>query len=636
MALSDRAARGVLLAIGGLLAVSVVRFDLATATDGTFWSDGATYHAMAWSLAEDRDLRFEARDVFRVRREFPGGPQGIFLKRTEGGLRWDPPLGAPFVRWGGGERNDRIFFAKAFAYPLAAAPFVKLFGTSGLLLLNVMALLGALWLAYGEIRARASPLASLCLVLALFGATVTPIYLLWLTPEIFNLGLIAGGLFLAARRPLLAAVLLGIATYSKPYNLFVALPLGVAPFLPWLRREVGSGFGRALVESLRRGAVLGGTTALLFALNLALTGELNYQGGERKTFYGLFPFEARPDGTKVTFGNSGIWMTTDHLGPLVEGRDEEKESRRTGPLRPPEEMRASFGRNLGYFWVGRFGGALGYFLPVVVAVFLFLLRGPRSESGWLGIAGLTVSWIFYIWMIPDNWYGGGGTVGNRYFLNLLPLAVLVVPRGREWPVVAAGALGAGVFLAPVLSSPLRHSLRPGEHATTGAFLWLPPELTMLNDLSVFTEPWRKKQPFGNLGDSARRLPADPTAYTLYFMDDGTWGKETHAGREGFWVRAGAEAEVILRVLDLKPIQRVALEVIGGPGGERRLRCRLDGETREVELKSGGVGTTAFSPPRGFPYYETFLHVLRCRSPGERMGDSERPLGAFVSIRLEVP
>ena len=153
-------------------------------------------------------------------------------------------------------------------------------------------------------------------------------------------------------------------------------------------------------------------------------------------------------------------MTTDHLGPLVEGRDEEKESRRTGPLRPPEEMRASFWRNLGYFWIGRFGGALGLLPARTRGVVLFLLLGPRSEGGWLGIAALTVSWVFYIWMIPDNWYGGGGTVGNRYFLNLLPLAVLVVPRGREWPVVAAGVAGCSELFW------LRSSPRPCDTRST--------------------------------------------------------------------------------------------------------------------------------------------------------------------------
>ena len=80
--------------------------------------------------------------------------------------------------------------------------------------------------------------------------TVTPLYLVWLTPEMFNLGLIAVGLALVRRRPLLSAVLLGIATYSKPYNLFLALPLGVEPFLPRLR---GGRSCPALGESLAAG-----------------------------------------------------------------------------------------------------------------------------------------------------------------------------------------------------------------------------------------------------------------------------------------------------------------------------------------------------------------------------------------------
>ena len=47
---------------------------------------------------------------------------------------------------------------------------------------------------------------------------------------------------------------------------------------------------------------------------------------------------------------------------------------------------------------------------------------------------------------------------------------------------------------------------------------------MLNDLAVFTEAWRKKQPYGDTeGDPRRHWPADPKAYYLYFMDDGTYG-----------------------------------------------------------------------------------------------------------------
>ena len=332
----------------------------------------------------------------------------------------------------------------------------------------------------------------------------------------------------------------------------------------------------------------------------------------------------------MTFGNSGIWMTTDSLGPLVKGRDETQESRRTGPLRPPAELRASFLRNLGYFWVGRFGGVLPYFLPALLAVLLFLLAGPRREEGFLALAALAVSWLFYIWIIPDNWYGGGGTVGNRYFLNLLPLAVFLVPKGREWAVAGAGVLSLVLFVGPILGSPLRHSLRPGDHATTGTLRVLPAELTMLNDLSVFTEPWRKKQVYGFMGDPVKKWPADPAAYTLYFTDDGTSGRETLEGRDGFRVHGRSEAEVILRALDIKPIRQVVLDARGGPAGDR-LSCRLGNETATLDLGPGGTGQATFTPPRGFPYYETFLYVLRCRSTSGGAG----PNGTFVALKLVV-
>jgi hypothetical protein len=636
MALSDRAARGILLALCLALVTAVLSLDWPKATGGQFWGDGATYHAMAWSLAEDFDLRYEARDVFRIRREFPDGPQGIFLKRTAGGLVFDAGIGFPWIHRAPGGPSDRIYFAKAFAYPMLAAPFVRLFGTNGLLLTNALCLGVALFLGYGELRRRASPPAALALCLALFGATVAPLYLWWLQPEIFNLGLITAGLVAARRRPLLAAVLLGVATYSKPYNLLLAIPLGLAPFVPLLKREGGERFSGALLESARRGAVLALTVIGLFVLNKAVTGELNYQGGERKTFYRTFPFERAADGTTVTFGNSGFWMTTDYLGPLVEGRDDQKESARTGPSRPPDEMRASFLRNLGYFWGGRFAGALPYFFPALMALVLFLVLGPRDAQGWLSALALLASYLFYLLAIPDNWYGGGGTVGNRYFLNLLPLALFLVPRGREWWVAVPGALMGGLFVLPILGAPLRHSLHPGEHTLAGVFRFLPPELTMLNDLSIFTDPWRKKQPFGFMGDSHKGWPADPSAYNLYFLDDGTYGKETRGDIEGFWLRAGGDAEIVLRALDIKPVRRIVVETTGGPLGDV-VTARLGSQGESLTLAAGEGRAMALAPGPGFPYYETFLYVLRMRStvqdvPPDAHG---RLLGAFVRIRLEL-
>ncbi|HUG52236.1 MAG TPA: glycosyltransferase 87 family protein [Vicinamibacteria bacterium] len=622
--MTERAAHVVL----GLCVLAMLAGVAAVRPPG-FWGDGATYHSMAWSLAEDGDLRYEARDVFRVRREFPTGPQGLFLKRASGGLRWDPAGGFPWVRRVGSDQ-PRVYFAKAFTYPLVAAPLVALFGTRGLLLTNALALGAALVLAYRLLRRQASPGRALAAAAALVLATVAPLYLLWPAPELLTLFLVMAGLYgWRSGRPLLSAVALGLATYTKPYNLLLAIPLGLEPFLAAPRE----GWWPAWRESLRRGLAMATVVVGMFALNAAFTGEVNYQGGERKTFYGRFPEEVGPRGQKVTFGNSGFWMTTDQLGPAVEGEGKAAASARTGPPRSRREIEASFLRNLGYFWIGRFGGALPYYLPGVAALVAFLVAGPRSSAGWLAFAALVASWLFYIRIIPDNWYGGGGTVGNRYFLNLLPLAVLLLPRGRE-RVVAAGAVASAVFLWSIWLHPLHHSVRPGDHAMSRAFGAFPPELTMLNDLSVFTEAWRKKVPYGDTeGDPHKHWPADPRAYYLYFLDAGSWGKEARDGVEGFSIRGAERAEVVLRALE--PVRLLRVRVTGGPVGDR-VSVRVCGREQTVEVGAGQTREAVFEPGPGFPYYDTFLTRLALRSErGQSRPEDLRPVGAFVSIALEV-
>jgi hypothetical protein len=630
---SERVARLVLAVLVVGMLGAALSADLARLSGGRFWGDGATYYSMAWSLAEDGDIEYEARDLYRVRREFPDGPQGVFLKRASGGLTLDPASGFPWVR-PLGEAERRVYFAKPFVYPAVAAPFVRAFGTRGLLLTNALCLGLCLVLGYSELRRLASPAAALALSSALFLGTVTPVYLLWPAPELLNLALLAAGLFAWRRqRPLLAALLLGIATYSKPYNLWIAIPLGLEPLL---QSGVARGWVGRAFECLRRGSVLVAAAVALFGLNAAVTGEWNYQGGrERKTFYDRFPGEVQIVAglpKPVTFGNSGIWMSTNELGPRVEG--ETAPPQRGGePPRAASEIRQSFLYNLGYFWVGRFGGALAYFFPAVLATALFLLRGRREQAGWLALAALGVSYLFYIAMIPDNWYGGTGTLGNRYFLNLLPLALYLVPRGTERWVAAAGFVAAAVFVRPMLLEPVRHSLRPGEHAIGPPYAWLPAELTMLNDLAVFAEPWRKKQPVGDTeGDPVRKIRADPAAYYLYFADDGTWGREERSGRVGFHMRAGERAEVFLRALE--PVRRMRFRATGGAGGDE-LAVRTSGRTLALSLGAGQTGEGVLEPSAPFVYKDSFVYRLVLRSTRGWREPDGREVGAFVEVALDV-
>jgi len=614
--MSERVARIALGVVTGCLLAVPFLVDLPADSSGRFWSDGATYYAMASSLAEDFDLRYEAADLERIRSRYPGGPQGLFLKRASGGLTWDGGLHR--VR----PEEGRLYYAKALLYPVVSAPAVKLLGPDrGLLLMNAVFLSFALWLGYGELRHRLPPLAAGAVAVVLFLGTVAPLYLLWLAPEMLNLGLITAGLVAWRReRPLLSAVLLGLATYSKPTNLLLAIPLGLEPLAV-------RGLTRGLRESARRGAVVAVVVLGGFGLTGVLTGEINYQGGERKTFYDAYPFEA----PGVTFDTAGIWMTTEHVGPLVAGRDEAKQSTRIAPVRPPEELRESYLWNLGYFWVGRFGGAIPYFFPVAFAAVLFLLGRPREQAGWLALLALVVSWLFYIWLIPDNWYGGGGTVGNRYFVNLVPLGLLLVPTKRSWWVAGAGALAAAVLLASLLAAPLHHSLHPGEHATRRTFRAFPVELTMLGDLSVFTDVWRKRRPY-NHPESESRSPQDPSPYYLWFPDDGTYGQESSFDEEGFWGRGGEEAEVILQALRA-PI-RIRLKITAGPAGDI-LTARLGRAKEQLVLKALQTREVAFEPGPGLGYYQTRVYALGFESRyGAASGGDRRSLGSFVRVELD--
>jgi hypothetical protein len=505
---------------------------------------------------------------------------------------------------------------------------VRLFGTRGLLLTNALSLALALALGYGVLRRRTTPGRALAAAAAIVLGGMAPLYLFWPAPEALGVALAAGGLAAwGSGRPLLAAAILGIATYSKPPNALLAIPLGLEPLL-----EGGVPAVRGFLESSRRAAVVVLVALAFYGANVAVTGEWNYQGGrERKTFYGKFPFETYG----VTFGNSGIWMSTNQLGPRVEGRDDIPTSQGSEPPRSAEELRVSLVWNQAYFWIGRFAGVVPYFFPIAVAVALFLVVGPRDRMGALALVALVTSQVAYTWMAPDNWYGGSGTVGNRYFLNLLPLAFFLVPRGRERIVALSGVASLGIFTAPLLLAPMHHSLAPGDHATRMPYRLFPAELTMLNDLAVFQEPWRKKVAFGDpWGDPRRPGSADPSAYFLYFSDNGTFGRESIEGQSGFWLRGGSAAEVLLR--SLEPVRRMTFLATGGPTGDD-VTIGVGGRQAVLSLRPAETRNVVFEPPPGFPYKDTFVHVLRLRSSrGGPLGQrDDRVAGAFIRVSLEV-
>src|SRR5262245_48890062 len=279
-----------------------------------FKGDEATYYSLTYSLAKDFDFAFTRTDLVRVWDEFPSGPEGIFLKRGRRvTLRRADAF--PWVRIGKPYVVDRLFYGKSFIYRLVAAPFVRLFGTNGFLVLHALLLTMCFGAGVAWLKAKgSSPPIAAAYTAAFLGVSVVPVYFVWLTPELFNFSLVFLAFFLwtykedvagenAARLPWLlsgagsdyiAAALLGIATFSKPVHIVLIGPL-VALAL-W-RRQWWRG--------IRMFVVFVAATSALFLMNYVTTGDPSYQGGSPRPFSADtgFPF-ANPRETFEPRGQS--------------------------------------------------------------------------------------------------------------------------------------------------------------------------------------------------------------------------------------------------------------------------------------------------------------------------------------------
>ena len=281
-----------------------------------------------------------------------------------------------------------------------------------------------------------------------------PVYFVWLTPELFNFSLALYALFLwsykevagedpgAVSRAFLlnsgsdyaAAAILGVLTFSKPTHAVLLFPL--------LALAAGRHQWRRSVVMLTMWAAL---TGALFAANAAITGEFNYQGGDRKTFYSYTGFPFAND--RETFEN---------IGP-VRGR----EGLSVGDVLVNQHTLTVFRHNLVYFVFGRFSGLVPYFFPGVVSALLFLGTRRRRPWQWLLAATIVGSTLVLLLLTPFTYSGGGGPVGNRYFLSFYPLFLfLTPPLSGSIGAFVAFAVGA-LFTAKILLNPFYSSFNPG-------------------------------------------------------------------------------------------------------------------------------------------------------------------------------
>ena len=573
------------------------------ALQGNFlFADEAIYYSMTQSLAQDFDLEYTKRDLIRYYEAFDAGPLGIFLKKGKEG---------------------KLFFAKSYAYPLFAAPFVRLLGSNGFLVFHSILLLLMLLMGYMYFVIENEASLSLVSILTFLFASVASVYIFWISPDFFNLSLVFSALFfwLYKHKPFpiehqntpgtrfqrfllsdgsdyLASFLVGIAVFAKPPNIILMGPLV-------LYSLVKKRFGKALLITF----VFMVTAGAFFGVNHLTTGDWNYQGGERKTFYGEGGYPLEKD--HITFDSA--------RGGLMSS-----EGYREKHLLPVKFVFI----NIFYYFFGRFTGLMWYFFPAVLALFLFF-RGKKRLDQWLLFVALSAGILIYVILMPDNYAGGGGAMANRYFLNIYPLFLFLPPMKRSIREVVLSWAMAALFLAPILTNPLLHSHYPATHAKKLPFKALPVELTLVNNFPTNTNP------------DARRQSVGMKYSWLHFLDDNfiPRQKTSELEQKGFWTRGTHTAEMILKTW--YPIKKLTVHLLNNPRMRNTITVKVGRERKTITLGQKQRGSLEFASLKPFRMKATHLYKLKIKaSKGsipyfeDEQSLEKRYLGVFFEFEIE--
>jgi len=350
-------------------------------------------------------------------------------------------------------------------------------------------------------------------------------------------------------------VLLAIAAYSKISNALLIGPLAATLLLRGDWRRVA---GVALLWTV--------TTAGLFGITGLVAGDWNFQGGlhegDRLYFVTHYPFDEA--GTQFDQPGTGSPMETN------EANDEHEN------IFAPSYIGRTLPWNAWYFLVGRDAGLVPYYLPGVLICVWWLVR-LRRTTRWQALTFLAFlgSCLGLLLVAPQSWNGGGGPLGNRYFIAIYPTLLFLAPAGAGfWPAVVALVAGL-TCVGFTMAHPFVYSKAVWLVPEHRPLRWFPIELTIMENLPV-----RLNQERGRI------LVKENPEVILYYMDGNTYHQEP----DGFWVAGPAAADIVVRTvfplsqLDLRVSSNVANEVVLSVGGRTVPLTLNPNEEKTVQIR----------------------------------------------------
>lgn len=553
--------------------------ELPVRQNGGFFSDEAGYFTIIQSLAYDFDIKYERKDLLRIKSHFPGGPNGMFLKKG---------------------KDNNLYFAKSFAYPLLAAPFFRVLGVKGILLFNGLMIFFIILMAYLLLKQHHPDPKSFSFALIFVLASVTPVYVWWMTADLFNFFVMFAGLFFffyKFKRPQLfyiAAVFFSLAVFSKPWN---AAAVGIVYLILLYRKEWKKFVLLTLVSAV--------IFSVLVGFMAMQTGELSYklfQGGERRTFYKEFPFATDEDpiavfdrGHNMSF--DGYWERL-HLSPKI------------------------VVANLYYFFFGRFTGMFIYFFPACFLLLVFFFQEKIPEDWFIFGAIVTAILVFTI-LAADNYFGGSGSVGNRYFFNIFPLFFFLGFKKRNFRFRIVSVVMAAIFLPGVFMDSHFSSTFPRMAGLSFPAHLFPPEKTQYLSLPTNENP----RAFGKV------IHDRDNKFEIYFVNN--YFHEVH--NSVFWTRKDYCTELFMATP--RPVHKFRITLRSEVPGNR---VTLDVEyvRKQAVLKAKKKYTVTVEKIPGLRIKDKYVYYIKVKSDnywgGHRLSNTsedKRELG--VEVRLGV-
>ncbi|MET0685372.1 MAG: hypothetical protein ABW060_08650 [Solirubrobacteraceae bacterium] len=380
--------------------------------DESIAGDTGGHLMQALSLAYDsHSLNFDARDLERWKElGWAQEPVGMFFQRYDGD------------RWG---------VAKPYGYSLYLAPFIAVLGpVHGIALGNTLLLAAMMLITILLLRTRYDGPVVPLLTGAFYLASYVYMYAFWVHSELF-LGLLtliafAGAVRFAQTEKAWWAVLsfaaIGFAGSEKGAYLALYAPIGIV--MLWKARTWRLRIALPLVSLV----VL--AVAVLPYLRYSDWESFNPYGGDRYVVQNATPFAGGTTGFKAT-NYSGEDITLFIDSPVA------------GKLEA-----------FGYTIAGRHTGMLVY-LPVALLLLIAALAHVRKADAWGRAALLSVLGyiVFYAFFFPTNFFGGGQSLGNRYFLQAAPAIIAMVVLMRLPRATVLWCSLIGIVLGVVLLLP---------------------------------------------------------------------------------------------------------------------------------------------------------------------------------------